>query len=76
MRILGGHLRTGGASTAMSITAAGEESSTIRALAGCAVGGALRTPFLLELHVNAAASGIDSNAVLRGRNADYHTGLI
>jgi len=31
---------------------------------------------LFELHVNAAASGIDSNAVLRGGNADYHTGLI
>jgi hypothetical protein len=31
---------------------------------------------LFELHVNAAASGVDSNAVLRGRNADYHTGLI
>jgi hypothetical protein len=36
----------------------------------------LATPFLLELHVNAAASGIDGNAVLRGGNADYHTGLI
>ena len=33
-------------------------------------------PLFLELHVNAAASRIDSNAVLRGRNADYHTGLI
>jgi hypothetical protein len=31
---------------------------------------------LLELHVNAAARGIDSYAVLRGRNANYHTGLI
>ena len=31
---------------------------------------------LFELHVNAAASRIDSNAVLCGRNADYHTGLI
>jgi hypothetical protein len=31
---------------------------------------------LFELHVSAAASRIDSNAVLRGRNADYHTGLI
>ena len=36
----------------------------------------LRQLALFELHVNAAASGIDSNAVLRGRNADYHTGLI
>jgi hypothetical protein len=64
----------------MSITAAGEESSAIRAMVGCAVGGALKfiyqeTP-LFELHVNAAASGIDSNAVLRGGNTDYHTGLI
>jgi len=31
---------------------------------------------LLELHVNAAASGIDSNAALCGGNADDHTGLI
>ena len=81
MRILGGHLHTRGASTAMSITAAGEESSAIRAMVECAVGGALRfiyqaTPLSLDLHIDAAASGIDSNAVLRGRNADYHTGLI
>jgi len=33
-------------------------------------------PLLFELHVNAAASGIDSNAALCGGNADYHTGLI
>ena len=64
----------------ISITAVGEESSSIRAIAKCAVGGALRfisqaTP-LLELHVNAAARGIDSNPALRGGNADYHTGLI
>ena len=61
-------------------TAAGEKSSSIRAMVECAVGGALKFIYqelsLLELHVNAAASGIDSNAVLRGRNADYHTGLI
>src|SRR5882724_4493701 len=31
---------------------------------------------LFELHVNAAASGVHSNAVLCGGNADYHTGLI
>ena len=45
-----------------------------------AVGGALRfiyqaTP-LFELHVNAAASGVDSNTLLGGGHADYHTGLI
>ena len=34
------------------------------------------TQLLFELHVSAAASRIDSNAVLRGGNADYHTGLI
>ena len=34
------------------------------------------TQLLFELHVNAAASGVDSNAVLRGGNAHYHTGLI
>src|SRR5213080_2124441 len=32
--------------------------------------------FLFELHVNAAARGIDSNPALCGGNADYHTGLI
>jgi hypothetical protein len=36
----------------------------------------LRQLGLLELHVHAAASGVDSDALLRGRNADYHTGLI
>src|SRR5438876_8911856 len=30
----------------------------------------------LELHINAAASGIDTNALLSGGNADDHTGLI
>jgi len=30
----------------------------------------------LELHVNAAASRVDSNALLCGGNTDYHTGLI
>ena len=46
----------------------------------CAVGGALifvykATP-LFELQVNATASGVDSNALLCGGNADYDTGLI
>ena len=31
---------------------------------------------LFQLHVNAAARGIDSNAALCGGNADNHTGLI
>jgi hypothetical protein len=70
------HLHTRGASTGMLIAAAGEESSTIRALAGCAVGSALCTQLLSELHVHAAASRVDSNALLRGGNADYHTSLI
>ena len=64
-----------------SITAAGEESSAIRAIAERAVGGALRfiyqaTPLSLDLHVNAATSGVDINALLCGGKADYHTGLI
>ena len=75
-----GHFRTHGAAVAISITAAGEESSAIRAIAECAVDGALRfiyqaTP-LFELHINAAASGVDINAFLCGGNADYHAGLI
>ena len=36
----------------------------------------VRQPALFELHVNAAASGVDGNAVLCGGNADYYTGLI
>ena len=31
---------------------------------------------LFELHVNAATSRVDGNALLRGGNADYHAGLI
>src|SRR5512133_2076192 len=34
------------------------------------------TALSLELHINAAASDIDTNALLSGGNADYHTGLI
>ena len=30
----------------------------------------------LELHVDATASRVDSNAVLRGGNLDYHASLI
>lgn len=45
--------------------------------AGGALGFNYYTPtLLLELHVDAAASGVDSNALLRSGNADYHTGLI
>ena len=36
----------------------------------------ITTQLLFELHVNAAASGVDSNAALCGGNADYHAGLI
>jgi hypothetical protein len=68
------------AAVAISITLAGKESSTNRAFAECAAGGALRFIYqatsLFELHANAAASGVHSNAVLCGGNADYHTGLI
>ena len=35
-----------------------------------------QAPLFLNLHVNAAASGVDTNALLSGGNADYHTGLI
>jgi hypothetical protein len=38
-------------------------------LSGCAC-------LLLELHVEATASRVDSNALLRGGKADYHTGMI
>ena len=75
------HFRTHGTAVPISGTAAATESSAIRAIAECAVDGALRfiyqaTPLSLDLHVNAAASGVDSNAVLCGGNAYYHTGLI
>src|SRR6476620_11465210 len=33
-------------------------------------------PLSLDLHINAATSGVDIKALLRGGNADYHTGLI
>jgi hypothetical protein len=63
------HFRSHGAAVPISSTAAGEESSAIRA-AECAVAGALgfivrETPLSLDLHVNAAASGVDINAFLR-----------
>ena len=75
------HFRTQGAAVPISNTAAGEESSAIRAITECTVGGTLRfvyqaTPLSLNLHVNATTSGVDINACLCGGKADYHTGLI
>ena len=75
------HFRTHGAAVAISTTAAGEESSAIRAITEFSVGGALRfiyqaIPLSLNLHLDAATSGIDIKACLCGGNADYHTGLI
>jgi hypothetical protein len=69
------------AAVAISITPAGKEGSINRAFAKCAAGGALRfiyqaTSLPLDLHVNAAASGVNINAFLCGGKADYHTGLI
>jgi hypothetical protein len=64
----------------MSITAAGEGSSAIRAMAQCVVDDTLKVFYqelsLFELQINATASRVDSNSLLRGGNADYHTGLI
>ena len=72
------HFRTHGVAVPISSTAAGEESSAIRAITECAIGDALNqaTPLSLNLHVNSAASGVDIKALLRGGNTDYHTGLI
>jgi hypothetical protein len=65
----------------MSSTVAGEESSAIRALPSAPL--AHLDPIIiyaislsLELQVDATASRVDSNAVLCGGNAYYHTGLI
>ena len=81
LHIIDAHLQTRGVPAATSITAVGEEklirSSNSRAPSN---DGARKFSSqaiaLLELHVHAAASGVDSNTLLRGRNADYHTGLI
>ena len=69
------------AASAISTTAADEESSAIRAITECAVGGALRfiyqaTPLSLDLHVNAATSCVDIKPCLCGGKAHYHTGVI
>src|SRR5262249_61583165 len=72
--------RTHGAAVPISSTAAGEESSVIRALPSAPL--ARSDPIIdaispsLELHREAAASRVDSNAPLCRGKADYHTGLI
>ncbi len=75
------HFRTHGAAVPISSTAAGEESSAIRAITECTAGGALRfiyqaTPLSLNLHLNASTSGVDIKTCLCGGKADYHTGVI
>lgn len=64
----------------MLSTAAGEESSVIRAMLGAPLAH-LNLPITanarsLQLHVEATASRVDSKALLCRGNADYHTGLI
>ena len=73
--------RTHGAAVPISSNAAGEESSAIRALPSAPL--AHLDPIIidaislsLELHGEATASRVDSNAPLCRGNADYHTGLI
>ena len=73
--------RTHGAAVPISSTAAGEESSAIRALPGALLAHLdpiinIATPLSLELQVDTATSGVNSNAVLCGGNPYYHTGLI
>jgi hypothetical protein len=75
------HFRTQGAAVPISSTTAGAESSAIRALPSAPL--AHLDPIIidaislsLELHGEATASGVDSQALLRGGKADYHTGLI
>ena len=75
------HFRTHGAAVPISSTAAGEESSAIRAITECTVGGALRficeaTPLSLDLHVNTATGRVDIKPCLCGGKADYHAGVI
>jgi len=81
LHIIDGHLQSRGVPAATSITAAGEESSSIRAIAArrhltARANLFVRQPGLFELQINATASRVDSNSLLRGGNADYHTGLI
>jgi len=72
--------RSQDAAVPISNRAAGEASSVIRATK-CAVTGALKFTYYanarsLELHGEATASRVDSNAPLCRGKADYHTGLI
>src|SRR5215831_12960583 len=73
--------RTHGTAVPISRTAAGEESSAIRELPSAL--SAHLDPIIidaislsLELHGEATASRVDSNAPLCRGKADYHTGLI
>ena len=73
------HFRTHGPAVSISATTADEESSAIRAITECTVGGALRFIYQalsLDLHVNATASGVNIKTCLCGSKADDHTGLI
>src|SRR4029434_2816243 len=75
------HFRTHGAAVPISSTAADEGSSAIRALPSAPTAHSdpvivYATPLSLELQIDATASGVDSNALLRGGNSDHHTGLI
>ena len=72
--------RSQDAAVPLSNTAAGEASSVIRATE-CAITSALKFTYYanglsLELHGEATASRVDSNAPLCRGKADYHTGLI
>ena len=81
-----GHFRTHGAAVAISTTAAGEESSAIRAIAECAVGGALRfiyqaTPLFLELRSRdkigcGGAAGGDDLRLVCGQRHGHDTNMV
>src|SRR5438105_12433337 len=68
------HFTTRGAAFVVSMPAAREESSGIRAIAGTRrrrrTQNCYQATSLFELHVNAATSRVDGNALLRGGNAD------
>ena len=70
-----------GCASLEGLTGIEQGPTAILAIAECAGSGALRfiyqeTPLSLNLHVNAATSGVDINAFLCGGKADYHTGRI
>src|SRR5438067_10314612 len=81
-----GHFRTHGAAVAVSTKAAGEASSAIRAIAECAVGGALRfiyqaTPLFLELRsrdevVCGGADGGDDLRLVCGQRHGDDTNMV